>query len=151
MRSSSLFSPMAAVRRPSPHRLLAAVLLSLLALTGKPGSSGREEGCREGEGRKAMGGSTVAAQRDMSEPWLQVGKRVKTEEASKKRKKDDIMVATVNVAMTPPTQCPRRRRLRRPAATSRPYPSVARIADSDCFPSLEANQDKSKGQQHEGQ
>uniref|UniRef100_A0A0D3FM92 Uncharacterized protein n=1 Tax=Oryza barthii TaxID=65489 RepID=A0A0D3FM92_9ORYZ len=136
MRSSSLFSPMAAVRRPSPHRSLAAVLLSLRALTGKPGSSGREEGCREGEGRKAMGGSTVAARRDMrnfgpklfrhigiarykgrkreSEPWLEVGKRVKTEErclrrvcdgsiylfvildqASKRRKKDDIMVATV--------------------------------------------------------
>jgi hypothetical protein len=65
MRSSSLFSPMAAVRRPSPHRSLAAVLLSLRALTGKPGSSGREEGCREGERRKAMGGSTVAARRDM--------------------------------------------------------------------------------------
>uniref|UniRef100_A0A0E0GRM5 Uncharacterized protein n=1 Tax=Oryza nivara TaxID=4536 RepID=A0A0E0GRM5_ORYNI len=77
MRSSSLFSPMAAVRRPSPHRSLAAVLLSLRALTGKPGSSGREEGCREGERRKAMGGSTVAARRDM------------------RRKKDDIMVATV--------------------------------------------------------
>uniref|UniRef100_I1PE91 Uncharacterized protein n=1 Tax=Oryza glaberrima TaxID=4538 RepID=I1PE91_ORYGL len=108
---------MAAVRHPSPHRSLTAVLLSLRALTGKPGSSGREEGCREGEGRKAMGGSTVAARRDMrnfgpklfrhigiarykgrkreSEPWLEVGKRVKTEEASKRRKKDDIMVATV--------------------------------------------------------
>uniref|UniRef100_A0A0E0NZC9 Uncharacterized protein n=1 Tax=Oryza rufipogon TaxID=4529 RepID=A0A0E0NZC9_ORYRU len=99
---------MAAVRRPSPHRSLAAVLLSLRALTGKPGSSGREEGCREGEGRKAMGGSTVAARRDMrnfgpklfrhigiarykgrkreSESWLEVGKRVKTEEVWKPTK-----------------------------------------------------------------
>ncbi|BAF16088.1 Os04g0665000, partial [Oryza sativa Japonica Group] len=41
-----------------------------------------------------------------------------------------------------------------PAAASPPYPSAARIADSDCFPQytaslkcLEANQDKSKCQQ----
>uniref|UniRef100_A0A0E0DJQ4 CHCH domain-containing protein n=1 Tax=Oryza meridionalis TaxID=40149 RepID=A0A0E0DJQ4_9ORYZ len=68
---------------------------------------------------------------------------------SRERKRKKASMATAKAATAPPTH-----RASSPAAASPPYPSAARIADSDCFPQytaslkcLEANQDKSKCQQ----
>ncbi|XP_052152684.1 uncharacterized protein LOC127770964 [Oryza glaberrima] len=71
------------------------------------------------------------------------------EEEEEEEEEEEGIMATAKAATAPPTH-----RASSPAAASPPYPSAARIADSDCFPQytaslkcLEANQDKSKCQQ----